>query len=69
MVIAGLVFYIVGLGVTAGVIGGVRDEMDGIADIAIILFWPLAAIVVAFAKAWCIFYALGRWVGRKPVKR
>lgn len=52
--------YVFGALVAAGFTGGIRDEMDGITDWAIIIFWPVALagwIVYLLMK---IPFALGR---------
>lgn len=56
--------YIVGAIVAAGVTGGVRDEMDGIADIATIVFWPVVLMLWGAAKAFKVIYLIGRCLGR-----
>lgn len=61
----GLLIYLVGAVLTAGLIGGVRDEMEGIGDMAVILFWPLALVFLPLKWLLKGCYALGRWLGRK----
>lgn len=46
--------------ITAGVIGGVRDEMEGIGDMFVIAFWPAALIFLILNKIFNLFYKLGR---------
>lgn len=65
---AGFVFYVIGAVIAAGAIGGVREEMDGIGDIAIILFWPIALGVLAIKKVCVGFYTLGRKLRGKATK-
>lgn len=57
------VLYFVGAAVAVGVIGGVRDEMDGIADLAAIILWPAALALWIFAKAAKALYRIGRYFG------
>lgn len=57
------VLYFVGAAVAVGVIGGVRDEMDGIADLATIILWPVALALLVFAKAAKALYRIGRNFG------
>lgn len=59
-----LLVYLLGAAVAAGVTGGVRDEMEGIGDLAIILFWPLALVIWGIKKLFKGCYALGRWLKR-----
>lgn len=64
MIVAAVVLYILGALVTAGVIGGVRDEMDGIGDMAIIVFWPVALAWGLLSRVSQACFALGRWTRR-----
>lgn len=60
--------YVLGAIVTAGITGGVRDEMDGIADLAKIGFWPVALVLLL---AWVFvrfLYNVGQWVRRQTTK-
>ncbi len=61
----GLLIYLAGAVLTAGFIGGVRDEMDGIGDMAVILLWPLALVYLPLKWFLKGCYALGRWFGRR----
>lgn len=54
--------YLVGAIVAAGVVGGVRDEMDGIGDIAKILFWPVALVLWGTVKVCKAIYGIGRYL-------
>lgn len=56
-----LICYILGACVAAGARGGVRDEMDGIGDIAAILLWPLMLAWKVLSKLAAACY----WLGQK----
>ena len=56
--------YVVGMIVTNGYIGGVRDEMDGILDMAIILFWPVSLVVFVLIRVFKLFDSLGKMLKR-----
>lgn len=58
-----IALYLIGAVATAGVIGGVRDEMDGIADLAAIVFWPVALALLVVWKACKAIYNIGRHFG------
>lgn len=45
-----IILYVVGLFVAYGYTGGIRDEMDGIGDMAFIIFWPVVFIFKFAAK-------------------
>jgi hypothetical protein len=58
--VAGLIVsYVVGCAITSGVIGGVRDEMDGIGDMFCIVFWPLVLVVMVPVKLLKLCYNPG----------
>lgn len=47
------VLYVLVAIATAGAIGGIRDEMEGIGDLFYVIFWPIAisaTITIAFLK-------------------
>ncbi len=54
------IIYIVGFAVACGYTGGVRDEMDGLVDMAIIVFWPLYLATVILRILGLIPYKFGR---------
>lgn len=60
-----VVLYIVGMVISAGAVGGVRDGPDGIIDIVMIVCWPGAVIGGMFLLLGGILYKLGDWLGNK----
>ncbi len=62
---AAIVAYVLGALITAGFISGVRDEMDGIADLATIVCWPAALVIFLLIKASYACYAIGQLARRK----
>lgn len=55
------ILYIIGAVITAGAIGGVRDEMEGIGDMACILFWPIALLVYVVFHVLLFLYNIGKF--------
>lgn len=51
-----IVAYVVGATIMYGVRGGIRDEMDGIADLVAVFFWPI------WIAAKSLLFALGLFV-------
>lgn len=52
--------YIVCMVIASGIRGGVRDEMDGIADLFVIVFWPIALGWWAIGLVFKFLYRVGR---------
>jgi hypothetical protein len=57
-----VIVYIIGAILTAGFIGGIRDEMEGIADIFIIGLWPISAVIWLLIEICKVIYAVGNWL-------
>jgi hypothetical protein len=59
-----IVLYIAVMIITAGMIGGVRDGMEGVLDLATIIFWPVA--LAFWTLYWIIksLYRFGQWLGK-----
>ena len=57
--IAAAILYGIGMCVTYGFIGGIRDEMDGILDNLTILLWPFCLVCVIAYKLLSFFANIG----------
>lgn len=52
--------YVAVMIMVGGFIGGIRDEMDGIGDMAIVLFWPIWLSCKIIALVFRILFSVGR---------
>ncbi len=65
--LGGLIFavYVIGAIITAGAIGGIRDEMEGIADMIMVFVWPIAVPVMILIKIAELLYEFGKLFNKK----
>lgn len=59
------VAYVVVMAVVSGIRGGVREEMDGIADLFAIVFWPLWLVGLLIWVCYRILFLFGEGLGGK----
>lgn len=58
-----IIAYCAGVIITFGAIDGIREEMDGIGDIILILLWPVYWILKGIGAIASLLYKIGRYIG------
>lgn len=59
-----ILMYIIGALIAAGITGGIRDEMDGLLDMFVIFFWPLALCGWVIYRVVAVFIQIGVMIKR-----
>lgn len=59
------VIYFVGAVTTSGVIGGIRQEMEGVGDLVVVYFWPVSCVLWLAVQIYRLIYRAGERLGNQ----